>query len=513
MTTHPFLVRKWTWKKKIRQLVVQAAALITALYAFLLSRLRMQERSRPVLAYGPLSKMDEQRQHNLNLIYNCNAVECVNMLRMRRAPFFSLCNLLRERNLLRDNLHCCVEEQVAMFLHIVGHNQRFRVIHPNWRRSIETVSRHFKEVLYAIGELREDMIRAPSSETPLKIMNGSWYPYFKDCVGAIDGTHIYARVPQKMQAAFRRRKHYTTQNVLAAVDFDLEFTYVLAGWEGSAHDATILADALERSDGLRVEQVQPSRRWICMSHWLPPHHLKEYGGRNYPTNPRELFNLRHSSLRVTVKRAFGALKNRFRILDNKPFHPLDTRHGVDEVIPLEASWVPNVNVPHSYGIAMDDNAAWAHIRDEWANSMWANRVRTDKGFKEVHLNQVAKALQEFSGQDVTGTQVHPKDAEYLNKPIENYQQMEVIFGNGLATSKFAMGSIEALGNPSDFVESAKKIDFNDDVKEMFSPDDVGPKNETGGADTKRMRSFLTEDDCILGAKLESTPLGRLLMLK
>jgi hypothetical protein len=30
-------------------------------------------------------------------------------------------------------------------------------------------------------------------------------------------------------------------------------------------------------------------------------------------------------------------------------------------------------------------------------------VRTNKGFKEVHLNQDAKALQEFSGSDVTGT--------------------------------------------------------------------------------------------------------------
>jgi hypothetical protein len=36
----------------------------------------------------------------------------------------------------------------------------------------------------------------------------------------------------------------------------------------------------------------------------------------------------------------------------------------------------------------------------------ASGVRTDKGFKEVHLNQVAKALQEFSGNEVTGTQVY-----------------------------------------------------------------------------------------------------------
>jgi hypothetical protein len=63
---------------------------------------------------------------------------------------------------------------------------------------------------------------------------------------------VLARVPRKMQAAFRGRKHTITQNVTAAVDFDLRFTYVLAGWEGSAHDALILADALECSDGLRV---------------------------------------------------------------------------------------------------------------------------------------------------------------------------------------------------------------------------------------------------------------------
>ena len=57
-----------------------------------------------------------------------------------------------------------------------------------------------------------------------------------------------------MEAAFRGRKKYTTQNVMAAVDFDLRFTYVLAGWEGTAHDALVLRDALERENGLRVPQ-------------------------------------------------------------------------------------------------------------------------------------------------------------------------------------------------------------------------------------------------------------------
>ena len=70
--------------------------------------------------------------------------------------------------------------------------------------------------------------------------------------------------------------------------------------------------------------------YACRTGFLPPfrgvrYHLSEFGSRNRPTNARELFNLRHSSLRVAVERAIGALKNRFRILDNKPFHKYKTQ--------------------------------------------------------------------------------------------------------------------------------------------------------------------------------------------
>jgi hypothetical protein len=116
--------------------------------------------------------------------------------------------------------------------------------------------------------------------------------------------------------------------------------------------------------------------------------LKEYGGRNYPSKKKELFNLRRSSLRVTVERAFGALKNRFRILDNKPFHPYKTQvklvlacciihnwivgHGEDEFFPDVATWEPN---PPSNSPAEEvpDNVAWGQRRDAIADAMWNNR--------------------------------------------------------------------------------------------------------------------------------------------
>ena len=63
-----------------------------------------------------------------------------------------------------------------------------------------------------------------------------------------------ASVAKDVEDSFRGRKPFATQNVMAAVDFDLRFTYVLAGWEGTAHDANVLADALGCERGLQVPQ-------------------------------------------------------------------------------------------------------------------------------------------------------------------------------------------------------------------------------------------------------------------
>jgi hypothetical protein len=66
----------------------------------------------------------------------------------------------------------------------------------------------------------------------------------QDCVGATDGTHIKTKVRRIQSFAYRGEALH--QNVFATADFDMKFTYVLAGWEGSARDATILTDGLER---------------------------------------------------------------------------------------------------------------------------------------------------------------------------------------------------------------------------------------------------------------------------
>ncbi|XP_048552576.1 protein ALP1-like [Triticum urartu] len=182
---------------------------------------------------------------------------------------------------------------------------------------------------------------------------------------------------------------------MAAVDFDLRFTYVLAGWEGSAHDATVLADALTRERGL---QVPPGKYYLVDAGYgakpgfLPPfrgvrYHLNEWGN-NPVQNDKELFNLRHSSLRVTVERAFGSLKRRFKILDDaKPFftfpvqvdiviaccvlHNYALSQGIDEFIIPEVTWT--TQPIRTSRQQLSDNRALVDHRLQIATQMWEDR--------------------------------------------------------------------------------------------------------------------------------------------
>ena len=85
------------------RMVRKGAAVIVVLCTWLLVRIR--SRSRPSITYAPMSVRDEERQSNLGYIYNSTDTQCVDLLRMRRAPFYQLCDLFRSKELLKDPIH------------------------------------------------------------------------------------------------------------------------------------------------------------------------------------------------------------------------------------------------------------------------------------------------------------------------------------------------------------------------------------------------------------------------
>jgi hypothetical protein len=108
------------------------------------------------------------------------------------------------------------------------------------------VSHNFHKVLKSVVKLADDIIKPVDPEFRTmhpRLRNRRFHPYFKDCIGAMDGTRIPCVVPCDKFVQHLCCKGMTTQNVIATCDFDMIFTFVLAGWPGSVHDVRVLNDA------------------------------------------------------------------------------------------------------------------------------------------------------------------------------------------------------------------------------------------------------------------------------
>ncbi|KAA0041970.1 putative nuclease HARBI1 [Cucumis melo var. makuwa] len=212
---------------------------------------------------------------------------------MDRRCFTILCTMLRIRGGLEATQYVDVEEMVAIFLHIVAHDIKNRVARRHFARSGETMSRHFNAVLNTVLRLHEILLKQPDPVTH-SCSHEKWR-WFQNYLGALDGTHIKVNVSMSDRRRYRSRKGDITINVLGVCSQNGEFIFVMHGWEGSASDLRVLRDAMSRPTGLKVPTGQR-------------YHLIEWHGGNPPKCPKKLFNIRHSSAKNVIERAFGSLK-------------------------------------------------------------------------------------------------------------------------------------------------------------------------------------------------------------
>jgi hypothetical protein len=70
-----------------------ATAIIVAVAVWFFTWFRRRAKDARSVTYGPMADRDQQRVSNLKYLYEYDNVHCVNLLRMKRAPFFQLCDL------------------------------------------------------------------------------------------------------------------------------------------------------------------------------------------------------------------------------------------------------------------------------------------------------------------------------------------------------------------------------------------------------------------------------------
>ncbi|CAL2227880.1 unnamed protein product [Prunus armeniaca] len=187
------------------------------------------------LVKEPSRDWDQERRCYLNRLYNGREFDCIEQLRVSKNAFKSLCTILHGKGGLTPTRNVSIEESVAIFLNILAHNLKFKVIGFDYYRSKETISRQFNSVLHAMMRISEEYLKL--------------HPC---AIGALDGTHIPVTVSAKDRPRYQNRKEDISTNVLGVCDPDLKFIYVLSGWEGSASDARVLRDALARDNPFQV---------------------------------------------------------------------------------------------------------------------------------------------------------------------------------------------------------------------------------------------------------------------
>src|SRR6267154_4175218 len=102
-------------------------------------------------------------------------------------------------------------------------------------------------VVFSSPPFYSTYVSLPDASVSLKIhCNLKFWPFFKDTIGALDGSHIHATPPAFECAAYHDCKGLVSQNCLFACDFDMNFTYTLTGWEGSATDVHVYEAACAR---------------------------------------------------------------------------------------------------------------------------------------------------------------------------------------------------------------------------------------------------------------------------
>lgn len=110
------------------------------------------------LVKEPARNWELERRDFLNRLYRGKESDCIDQLRVSKRAFSKLCRILQEKGGLVRTRNVPTTEAVAMFLHILAHNLKYRVVEFSYCRSKETISRQFNNVLRAVMKVSKEYL-------------------------------------------------------------------------------------------------------------------------------------------------------------------------------------------------------------------------------------------------------------------------------------------------------------------------------------------------------------------
>ena len=268
------------------------------------------------------------------------------ILRMRRRTFDRLVNDLRpfisgQHTHWREPIG--VEKKVVVTLFKLMHGVSIPLVADKAALGKSTVYEILRQVCPAICTHFGHLIAWPTGHRLMRTVAGfqakQWFP---NCMGAIDGSHIYVSAPSNTIVAADHRNRYKSFSILlqGVVDSKCYFTSINTGPPGSLHDSAHFKstemyrkveegimggfhdDPLTWGTGLSFPPyIVADRGYPLLSWCITPFKM---GPMGLPlTNEEAWFNRKHSSTRMSVERGFGILKARFKEIGTKSSLKLD----------------------------------------------------------------------------------------------------------------------------------------------------------------------------------------------
>ena len=262
------------------------------------------------------------------------------ILRMRRRTFDRIVHDLRpfiQGQPTHWRQPVSVEKKVVVTLFKLMHGVSITLVADKAAIGKSTVHGILKQVCSAISIHFAHLIAWPTGQRLARItaafQSKQWMP---NCLGAIDGTHVYiAAPPNSIVAADHRNRNKMFSILLqGVVDTKCYFTSMNTGPPGSLHDSahfksTELYRKVEEGvmggfhdDALTWPAALPfppyivaDRGYPLLSWCITPFKMGPMG--TPLTNEEVWFNRKHSSTRMCVERGFGISKARFKEIGGK----------------------------------------------------------------------------------------------------------------------------------------------------------------------------------------------------
>ena len=105
-------------------------------------------------------------KYTQDLMHGC-PTQCFDMMRLTQDAFVSLCNHFIQRHWLQATRTISAEEKMAIFLHVIGHNERFRAVKERFHHSTQTIHQCFHDVLIAMMCFAREII-VPTTPNPIR---------------------------------------------------------------------------------------------------------------------------------------------------------------------------------------------------------------------------------------------------------------------------------------------------------------------------------------------------------